>query len=107
MVKTPHFHYRGLGFNPWLGSQDSASCVMQAKEKKKKKETTVEKMIVYFIALLIIRHNKAVYVSFWFELQFLFLLCRDLHTYTQPSVLILKIEPHNVSSKVKNLILEK
>lgn len=34
-------------------------------------------MIEYFI----IRCDKALYMSLWFELQFLFLSCKDLHTF--------------------------
>ena len=43
VVKTPHFHCRGHGFNPWQGSQDPACFV--AKKKKKKKKTTSYRLV--------------------------------------------------------------
>ena len=33
--KTPCFHYRGHGFDPWSGNQDLACLEMWPKEKKK------------------------------------------------------------------------
>ena len=37
MVKTPQFHYRGHGFNPWSGNQDLTCHVAWPKKKEKKK----------------------------------------------------------------------
>ena len=34
VVWTPCFHLRGLGFDPWLGSQDPASRAMWSKQEK-------------------------------------------------------------------------
>ena len=36
MVKIPHFHGRGLGFNPWSGNKDPACCMTWPKKKKKR-----------------------------------------------------------------------
>ena len=34
MVMTPHFHYRGPGFNPWSGNKDPANHVVQPAKKQ-------------------------------------------------------------------------
>ena len=31
MVKTPRFHSREHGFDPWLGNKDTAHCTLQPK----------------------------------------------------------------------------
>ena len=36
VVRTPHSHCRGPGFDPWLGNRDPASHTVQPKKKKKK-----------------------------------------------------------------------
>ena len=36
VVRTPCFHCRGPGFDPWSGNEDPTSCA--AGQKKKKKE---------------------------------------------------------------------
>ena len=41
VVKTPHFHCRGHGFDPWLGNYDPAYHVVQAKKKIKNKKKNV------------------------------------------------------------------
>ena len=33
MVRTPRFHCRSPGFNPWWGNQNPASCAAQPKKK--------------------------------------------------------------------------
>ena len=43
VVRTPHFHCRGHGFNPWLGTWDSASH-SQSKKKKKNHSREVLKL---------------------------------------------------------------
>ena len=35
MVKTPHFHCRGHGFNPWKGNEDPTCHVIQPKQQTK------------------------------------------------------------------------
>ena len=37
MVRTPHFHGQGCGFNPWSGNWDPASHALQPKKKKNRK----------------------------------------------------------------------
>ena len=36
VVKTPHFQFRGCGFDPWSGNSDPSCCMAWQKKKKKK-----------------------------------------------------------------------
>ena len=43
-MRTPCFHCRGPGFNPWSENEDSASHVAQLEKKKKVLEMMMMKM---------------------------------------------------------------
>ena len=38
VVKTSYFQCRGCRFNPWLGNQDPACCILEPKIKGTKKK---------------------------------------------------------------------
>ena len=66
MVRTPRFHCRGHGFNPWSGNQDPASREVWPKGKKKKSNKLMGYPVylavlkVYRLPLLLIKDQVTI-----------------------------------------------
>ena len=66
MVRTLHFHCKGLGLDPWLGNEDPAACTVQPKNKEiiiikyflKKGVNLVSKHIMKFVLNEVLKHSN-------------------------------------------------